>query len=198
MLFAIALGATAHGFIPLIVDVTAAHANPFLFNSVISGSQAVMLFLFLRGGSRSAFGTSWSCREILRPGNAWLFWCRTGPSHSPRAPRKVREWIRVPALWGVAGNLTFALFTMATHYVDNAVAVVVFQLWVILSVLLLGRLGRLLAVGTQRPHQIAPRQSVLVVVAKPGFLIVGACAPMVGCGESETQATRWGWERWRS
>ena len=168
----VVLAAAANGFYPLIIDVTAATANPFLFNAAATGSQAVILFLLLKGTSRAAFGTTWCCREMLHPGNVWLFWDRTGSPPLPRSPRKMREGLRAPVLWGVAGNLGFALFVMATHYVDTATVVVVFQLWALLALFLLNRLGRLLAVGNQRPHQIAPRHAALAVVAFVGVVFV--------------------------
>ena len=172
VLAAVVLAAAANGgSIPLIIDVTASTANPFLFNAVISGIQVTMFFLLLKGTSRAAFGTSWSCREMLRIGNVWLFWDRTGAA-SPRAPRKVGEWVRSPIIWGAAGNLTFAWFVMATRYVDTATVAAVFELWVLLSVFLLARLGRLLAVGNQRPHHISPRHTVLASVAFVGVAFV--------------------------
>ena len=70
---------------------------------------------------------------------------------------------------------------MISRYVDTAVVVVVFKLWVLLAVFLLGRLGRLLAVGNRRSHEIAARHAVLAVVAFVGvvFVVVSETAHMV-------------------
>ena len=172
VLFAIVLAATANGFYPLIVDVAAANVNPFIFNAATSAIHSGFLLLLLKGASRPALGAPRSYREMLRPGIVCLFWDRTRSPATPRSPRKVREWIRTPVLWGVAGNLGFAWFVMASHYVDTAVVVVVFQLWALLALFLLNRLGRLLAVGNQRPHRIAPRHAALAVVAFVGVVFV--------------------------
>ena len=166
----VVLAASVNGFLPLIIDVTATNANPFLFSAVSSASQAVILFPFLKKTSPAAFGTPWSYREMLRPRIVWLFWDRTGSR--PRSPRKVGEWARSPALWGVAGNLAFVWFVMATRYVDAVTVAVIFQLWVLLTVFFLNRLGRLLAVGNQRPHQISPRHVGLALAAFVGVAFV--------------------------
>ena len=172
VLGAVVLAAAANGCYPLIVDIAAANVNPFMFSAATSASQAAILFLLLKGASRSVFGASWSNREMLRPRNMCLFWDRNESPPRPRSPRKVGEWARSPALWGVAGNLSFAWFVMATHYVDTATVVVVFQLWALLALFLLNRLGRLLAVRNRRPHQIAPNHAVLAGVAFVGVVFV--------------------------
>ena len=169
---AVALAATANGVVPLLIDLTALGANPFIFNGVISGSVAGLALVFLKVSSRVAFGRSLSYREVWRPGTAWLCWDRGASPPSARAPRGVRDWARTPVVWGAVGSLALAAFTMAVRYVDTAVVVAIFQLWTLLAVLLLGRLGRLLAVGDHRPHRITPRQTLLAGVAFAGAVFV--------------------------
>ena len=91
---------------------------------------------------------------------------------APRAPRGPRDWVRTPVVWGAVGNLNFAVFAMAVRFVDAAVVAAISQLWTLLNVLLLNRLGRLLAVGNHRPHRIAPRQALLAGVAFAGAVLV--------------------------
>ena len=85
-LVAIAASGAVSGVFPLIIDVTASTANPFLFSAATSASQAAILFLLLKGASRSVFGASWSYREMLRPGNVCLFWER------PVLPALLGKW----------------------------------------------------------------------------------------------------------
>ena len=91
---------------------------------------------------------------------------------APRAPRGPRDRVRTPVVWGAVGNLNFAVFAMAVRFVDAAVVAAISQLWTLLNVLLLNRLGRLLAVGNHRPHRIAPRQALLAGVAFAGAVLV--------------------------
>ena len=152
--------AVLYSFAPLIFDLTAKDSNPFYYNAVVRGVQAILMLAWLAymyrpvseavntssddlngpQPPRGIFGTSTTISDYI---SSPLDIIRMrGQNGDPQLPRTLVHWIKTPFVWVVVANFTYLFFVWSTTIVSAAVSSTVYELYPIAMIALFGYFAR--------------------------------------------------------